>query len=156
MTHTAVESNSSAAMVVRSNQMKNNSAGNARSDHSNRFYNGSPDSWRFDQNKHRPGSSRGRPQLTYCGEMGHFVKKCYYLHRYPPGHPKARTCSNFNHHKNTFVANQVSWWYKEKWWEIGVDWNLRSTTSIAPVPSEWQRWRYKFLGKCSCSKTWFV
>ncbi|RVX02453.1 Retrovirus-related Pol polyprotein from transposon RE2 [Vitis vinifera] len=29
------------------------------------------------------------------------------LHKYPPGHPKARTGSNFNHHRNTSVANQV-------------------------------------------------
>ncbi|RVW79022.1 hypothetical protein CK203_040144 [Vitis vinifera] len=34
VTHTTVESNSSAAMAVRSNQMKNNFAGNARSDRS--------------------------------------------------------------------------------------------------------------------------
>ena len=40
--------------------------------------------------------------------MGHFVEKCYQLHGYPPGHPKARTCSIFNRHKNTSVANQVS------------------------------------------------
>ncbi|KAL6323616.1 hypothetical protein AAG906_039210 [Vitis piasezkii] len=107
-THTAAESNSSAAMAVRSNQMKNNSAGNARSDRSDRFYSGSQDSRRFDQDKRRSGSSRGRPQCTYCGEMGHFVEKCYQLHGYPPGHPKARTGSNFNRHKNTSVANQVS------------------------------------------------
>ncbi|RVW44988.1 Retrovirus-related Pol polyprotein from transposon RE2 [Vitis vinifera] len=81
-THTAVESNSSVAMAVRSNQMKNNSAGNAR-------------------------IFQRRPQCTYCGEMGHFVEKCYQLHEYPPGHPKARTGSNFNRHKNTSVANQV-------------------------------------------------
>ena len=40
--------------------------------------------------------------------MGHFVEKCYQLHRYPPRHPKARTGSIFNRHKNTSVANQVS------------------------------------------------
>ena len=40
--------------------------------------------------------------------MGHFVKKCYQLHGYPLGHPKARTSSNFNRHKNTSMANQVS------------------------------------------------
>ena len=39
--------------------------------------------------------------------MGHFVEKCYQLHGYPSGHPKARTGSNFNRHKNTSVANQV-------------------------------------------------
>ena len=40
--------------------------------------------------------------------MGHFVEKCYQLHGYPPGHPKARTSPIFNRHKNTSVANQVS------------------------------------------------
>ena len=40
--------------------------------------------------------------------MGHFVEKCYQLHGYPPGHPKARRGSIFNRHKNTYVANQVS------------------------------------------------
>ena len=40
--------------------------------------------------------------------MGHFVEKCYQLHGYPPRHPKARTGSIFNYHKNTSVANQVS------------------------------------------------
>ena len=51
VTHTATYSNSSAAMAVRSNKMKNNSAGNARSDFSDCFYSGSQDSRRFDQNK---------------------------------------------------------------------------------------------------------
>ena len=107
-THTAAYSNSSVAMAVRSNQMKNNSARNARSDRSDRFYNGSQDSRRFDKNKRSSGSFRGRPQCAYCGDMGHFVEKCYHLHEYSPGHPKARTGSIFNRHKNTFVANQVS------------------------------------------------
>ena len=40
--------------------------------------------------------------------MGHFVEKCYQLHGYPPGHPKVRTGSNCNCHKNTSMANQVS------------------------------------------------
>ena len=88
--------------------MKNNSAGNARLDRSDRFYSGSQDSRRFDQNKRSSGSFRGRPQCAYYGDMGHFVEKCYQLHEYPPGHPKARTCSIFNCHKNTSMANQVS------------------------------------------------
>ena len=67
-THTAAYSNSSAAMVIRSNKMKNNSAGNARSDRSDRFYSGSQDSRRFDQNKRSSGSFRGRPQCAYCGD----------------------------------------------------------------------------------------
>ena len=107
-THTAAYSNSSAALAVRSNQMKNNSAGNARLDRSNRFYSGSKGSRRFGQNKRSSGSFRGRPQCAYCGDMGHFVEKCYQLRGYPLRHPKARTGSNFNRHKNTSVANQVS------------------------------------------------
>ena len=58
-THTAIESNSSIAMAVWSNQMKNNSIGNARLDRSDHFYNGSQDSRQFDQDKRRLGSSRG-------------------------------------------------------------------------------------------------
>ena len=108
VTHIAAYSNSSAAMAVRSNQMKNNSVGNARSDRLDRFYSGSQDSQRFYQNKSSSRSFRGRPQCAYCGAMGHFVEKCYQLHGYPPRHPKARTCSIFNRHKNTSVANQVS------------------------------------------------
>ena len=57
-THTTAYSNSSAAMAVRSKQMKNNSAGNARLDRSDRFYNGSQDSRRFDKNKRSSGSFR--------------------------------------------------------------------------------------------------
>ena len=41
VTHTTADSNSSAAMAIRSNHIKNNSAGNARSDRSDRFYSGS-------------------------------------------------------------------------------------------------------------------
>ena len=67
-THTAVESNSSVAMAVRSNQMKNNSAGNARSDHLDRFYNNSQDSRRFDQDKRRSGSSRGDLSAPIVGK----------------------------------------------------------------------------------------
>ena len=72
-THIAADSNSSAAMAVRSNQMKNNSTRNARLDRSGHFYNGSQDSRRFDKNKRSPRSFRGRPQCAYCGDMGHFV-----------------------------------------------------------------------------------
>ena len=57
--HTTAYSNSCVAMAVRSNQMKNNSAGNARSDRSDRFYSCSQDSRRFDQNKYSLGSFRG-------------------------------------------------------------------------------------------------
>ena len=60
-THTTTDSNSSVAMVVKSNQMKNNFVGNARSNCSDRFYSNSQDSRRFDQNKHSSGSFRERP-----------------------------------------------------------------------------------------------
>ena len=60
-TYTAAESNSSAAMAVKSNQMKNNFVGNARSDRSDCFYSSSQDSRRFDQDKFRSGSSMGQP-----------------------------------------------------------------------------------------------
>ena len=43
-TQNTEKSNFSVAMAVRSNQMKNNSAGNTRSDRSNRFYSDSQDS----------------------------------------------------------------------------------------------------------------
>ena len=76
--------------------MKNNSVGNARLDRSYRFYSDSQDSRRVDQNKRSLGSFRGQPQCAYCGDMGHFVEKCYQLHGYPPGHPKARIGSIFN------------------------------------------------------------
>ena len=108
-THTTADYNSNATMAIRGNQMKNNFAGNVRSHHLDRFYTGSQDSQRFDKNKRSLGSFRGRSQCAYCGDMGHFVEKCYQLHGYPPGHPKARTCSIFNCHKNTYVANQVSY-----------------------------------------------
>ncbi|XP_040364114.1 uncharacterized protein LOC121049875 [Rosa chinensis] len=65
---------------------------------------------RFDQDKRRSGSFRGRPHCTYCGEMGHFIERCYQLNGYPPGHPKARSGSNSksNRFKNAPAANQVS------------------------------------------------
>ena len=42
-THTAADSNSRVAIEERSNQKKNNSVANARSDRSDRFYSGSQD-----------------------------------------------------------------------------------------------------------------
>ena len=56
------------------------------------------------------GSGRGRPQCLYCGDMGHWVQKCFQLHGYPLGHPKARmnSDSNSNQYKGFSAANQVS------------------------------------------------
>ncbi|WJZ83054.1 hypothetical protein VitviT2T_002766 [Vitis vinifera] len=64
----------------------------------------------FDQDRRRMGSGRGHPQCLYCGDMGHWVQKCFQLHGYPPGHPKARMNlgSNLNRNKSFFAANQVS------------------------------------------------
>ncbi|RVW58116.1 hypothetical protein CK203_111119 [Vitis vinifera] len=56
------------------------------------------------------GSGKGRPQCSYCGDMGHWVQKCFQLHGYPPDHPKARMNlgSNSNRNKSFSAANQVS------------------------------------------------
>ncbi|WKA12939.1 hypothetical protein VitviT2T_030281 [Vitis vinifera] len=64
----------------------------------------------FDQDRRRMGSGRGRPQYSYYGDMGHWVQKCFQLHGYPPGHPKARMNlgSNSNQNKSFSTANQVS------------------------------------------------
>ncbi|KAL6314914.1 hypothetical protein AAG906_029133 [Vitis piasezkii] len=64
----------------------------------------------FDQDRRRMGSGRGRPQCSYCGDMGHWVQKCFQLHGYPPDHPKARMNlgSNSNRNKSFSAANQVS------------------------------------------------
>ena len=64
----------------------------------------------FYQDRRSMGSGRRRPQCSYCGDMGHWVQKCYQLHGYPPGHPKARLNSspNSNRYKGFSTANQVS------------------------------------------------
>ncbi|KAL5737921.1 hypothetical protein ACOSP7_030682 [Xanthoceras sorbifolium] len=61
----------------------------------------------FDQDRRRFGLGRGRPQCTHCGEMGHWVQKCFQLHGYPSGHPKAIMNSgpNSNQHKGFSAAN---------------------------------------------------
>ncbi|RVW99461.1 hypothetical protein CK203_038483 [Vitis vinifera] len=82
-TYTAAESNSSAAMAVKSNQMKNNFVGNARIFHGATLM-----------------------HLLWGNET--LCREVLSLHGYPPRHPKARTSSNFNRHKNTSMANQVS------------------------------------------------
>ena len=64
----------------------------------------------FDQDQRRMGSGRGRPQCSYCGDMGYWVQKCFQLHGYPPGHPKGRMNSGpkSNWYKDFSMANQVS------------------------------------------------
>jgi transposase InsO family protein len=80
---------------------------------------------RFDQDRHRFGSGRGRPQCTHCDEMGHWVQKCFKLHGYPSGHPKTRMHSSSisNHHKGFSAANQVS--------EVSHNDEVRPTVSLS-------------------------
>ncbi|RVW56241.1 Retrovirus-related Pol polyprotein from transposon RE1 [Vitis vinifera] len=127
-TNAAAESAASAAMAVRSNgkssttwkdgidrsntrrmEPTNRSSGsqNFRENRSSQGQDGRPF---FDQDRRRMGSGRGRPQCSYCGDMGHWVQKCFQLHGYPPDHPKARMNlgSNSNRNKSFSAANQVS------------------------------------------------
>nr|TKR90779.1 hypothetical protein D5086_0000229970 [Populus alba] len=80
---------------------------------------------RFDQDRHRFGSGRGRPQCTHCDEMGHWVQKCFKLHGYPSGHPKTRMHSGpiSNHCKGFSAANQVS--------EVSHNDEVRPTVSLS-------------------------
>nr|DAD29671.1 TPA_asm: hypothetical protein HUJ06_031139 [Nelumbo nucifera] len=59
------------------------------------------------------GSGRGRPQCTYCGDKGHWVQKCYQLHGYPPGHPKAKNTLGSNQFGKP-AANHVSKGYSKE------------------------------------------
>ncbi|RVW95625.1 Retrovirus-related Pol polyprotein from transposon TNT 1-94 [Vitis vinifera] len=127
-TNAAAESAASAAMAVRSNgkssttwkdgiarsntrrmEPTNRPSGsqNFRENRSSQGQDGRPF---FDQDRRRMGSGRGRPQCSYCGDMGHWVQKCFQLHGYPPDHPKARMNlgSNSNRNKSFSAANQVS------------------------------------------------
>ncbi|WKA11562.1 hypothetical protein VitviT2T_029049 [Vitis vinifera] len=127
-TNAAAESAASAAMAVRSNDKSSatwkdgidrsntgrmeptdhpSSSQNFRVNRSSQGQDGRPF---FDQDWRRMGSGRGRPQCSYCGDMGHWVQKCFQLHGYPPDHPKARINlgSNSNRNKSFSAANQVS------------------------------------------------
>ncbi|WJZ84138.1 hypothetical protein VitviT2T_003758 [Vitis vinifera] len=127
-TNAAAESAASAAMAVRSNGKSSATwkdgidrsntermeptdrpfgSQNFRVNRSSQGQDGRPF---FDQDRRRMGSGRGRPQCSYCGDMGHWVQKCFQLHGYPPGHPKARMNlgSNSNRNKSFSAANQVS------------------------------------------------
>ncbi|KAH7513602.1 hypothetical protein JRO89_XSUnG0170900 [Xanthoceras sorbifolium] len=80
---------------------------------------------RFDQDRCRFGSGRGRPQCTHYGEISHWVQKCFQLHGYPSGHLKARMNSgpNSNQHKGFSAANQVS--------EVSHNAEVRPTVSLS-------------------------
>ncbi|KAL5741828.1 hypothetical protein ACOSP7_028560 [Xanthoceras sorbifolium] len=109
-THTTTDSGGSAAMAVRHGSRPNQFIAAGKMKRSDRPYSGPQEHRRYDQDKRRTGSSRGRPQCNHCGDMGHFIEKCYQLHGYPLGHPKARQNSNPNQNrlKNTLTANHVS------------------------------------------------
>ncbi|RVW90944.1 Retrovirus-related Pol polyprotein from transposon RE1 [Vitis vinifera] len=127
-TNAIAESAASAAMVVRSNDKSSatwkdgidrsntermepidrpSGSQNFRVNRSSQGQDGRPF---FDQDRRRMGSGRGRPQCSYCGDMGHWVQKCFQLHGYPPDHPKARMNlgSNSNRNKSFSATNQVS------------------------------------------------
>ncbi|WJZ95109.1 hypothetical protein VitviT2T_013901 [Vitis vinifera] len=127
-TNAAAESTASAAMAVRSNDKssatwkdgidRSNTGRMEPTDHPSSSQNfwvnwssqGQDGRPFFDQDRRRMGSGRGRPQCSYCGDMGHWVQKCFQLHGYPPDHPKARMNlgSNSNWNKRFSAANQVS------------------------------------------------
>ncbi|KAH7554290.1 hypothetical protein JRO89_XS12G0156600 [Xanthoceras sorbifolium] len=109
-THTTTDSGGSAAMAVRHGSRPNQFIAAGKMKRSDRPYSGPQEHRRYDQDKRRTSSSRGRPQCNHCGDMGHFIEKCYQLHGYPLGHPKARQNSNPNQNrlKNTLTANHVS------------------------------------------------
>ena len=99
-THTMPDQGGSAAMAVRTGSKPHQYAAAARPS------NVPQENRRYDHDKRRAGSFRGRPQCTHCGDMGHFIEKCYQLHGYPQGHPKAR--QNSNRFRNNPAANSVS------------------------------------------------
>jgi hypothetical protein len=109
-TRTTTDYSGSEAMVVRSHNRTNQFSTVERMEKYDRFYNSSHENRRHDQDKRRPGSSRGTPQCFHCGDIGHFIDTCYQLHRYPPVHPKARqnTNKNQNHFNSTHMANHIS------------------------------------------------
>lgn len=99
----ASDSHGGAAMAVRNNR-PNHSNRQGR-DHS---FNNFPSAQLSDPDRRRMGSSKGRPECTHCGDIGHFVETCWKIIGYPPGHPKHK----FNRPKidrsRGRSANQVS------------------------------------------------
>ncbi|KAL5757963.1 hypothetical protein ACOSP7_020574 [Xanthoceras sorbifolium] len=116
-THTAAETDMSAAIAVRSSDKANTLEGVKRLNHpfqpqdvrSKRSYSlqGDRDRPHFSSGGDRR-SSRPRPQCTYCVDMGHWVQKCFQLHGFPPGHPKSIQNLGPNRYKGAHAANQVS------------------------------------------------
>ena len=91
-THTAIDSSSSAAMVVRSkpNPVRHERFNRPYGSQESRSQERQPENFRQDRRRHGAGTGRGRPNCSHCGEMGHWVQTCYELNGYPVGHPKAK------------------------------------------------------------------
>jgi hypothetical protein len=113
-TYAAIDSSSSAAMVVRS---KPNPVRHERSNHpygsqESRSQERQPENFRQDRRRHGTGTGRGRPNCSHCGEMGHWIQTCYELNGYPVGHPKAKFNSGsrgFNNRTKPAVNNVAEW-----------------------------------------------
>ncbi|XP_024163209.2 uncharacterized protein LOC112170231 [Rosa chinensis] len=95
-------------MAVRNNR-PNNSGRQGRMEHCpDQSFTSSQSGQQFDQDRRREGSSRGRPECAYCGDMGHFVETCYKLTGYPPGHPTNKSNRPKHNRSHGHFANQVS------------------------------------------------
>ncbi|KAL9416375.1 hypothetical protein AB3S75_039550 [Citrus x aurantiifolia] len=96
--HTNTDSNSSAtAMAVRSKltpwatKKTEQTRSHGFPDSRDRTYSQAPELVGPQEgDQRRFGYGRGRPLCDHCGNFGHWIQKCYKLHGYPPGHPKAK------------------------------------------------------------------
>jgi hypothetical protein len=91
-TYAAIDSSSSAAMAVRSkpNQVRHERSNRPYGSQKSRSQERQPENFRQDRRRHGPGTGRGLPNCSHCGEMGHWIQTCYELNGYPVGHPKAK------------------------------------------------------------------
>jgi hypothetical protein len=91
-TYAAIDSSSSAAMAVRSkpNQVRHEQSNRPYGSQKSRSQERQPENFRQDRRRHGPGTGRGLPNCSHCGEMGHWIQTCYELNGYPVGHPKAK------------------------------------------------------------------
>ncbi|XP_061989596.1 uncharacterized protein LOC133708156 [Rosa rugosa] len=95
-------------MAVRNNRQNNSSRQGRMEHHFDQSSNSLQSGQQSNQDRRRKGSSRGRPECTYCGDMGHFVETCYKLIGYPLGHPKNKSNRPKNDRSHGRSANQVS------------------------------------------------
>ncbi|KAI9165452.1 hypothetical protein LWI28_014477 [Acer negundo] len=111
-THAAADSSGSATMAVQSKPTPIRSERSDRQPGSNDFRSqhkpprNLSGERRFDQDKRRTGSGRGRPNCSHCGDVGHWVQTCYELIGYPIGHPKAKSSGRYNTYNNNNNNNK--------------------------------------------------